>query len=591
MTTTPAVSIFLPTFRRGDCGLLRAAMESVLAQEFRDFELLAADDGSTDSTARVLSDLAARDSRVRNFRHERNAGLPARRIAELLQMSAGRYCAFMFDDDLWYPHALTTLVAALEAHPEWDMTYGNVLFPASADDRAAGRGSVLGREPRDFDPVRLQASNHIPNVAVLLRREVLDRVGVYDPHILLRRLCDWDLWLRIARAGVIGHTDVLVGEANGGATPDSLGRTASVDLELTELYMARDRDALLLPHNVLEYPVDGLDVFGESPPPMLTTRAAREFAAFYHQIGDEGQAASWERRAGAERPDTLAIAAVVVLSSPRVGVPAGVESYRSQVDEVIVVHNSGEPDRQYIAQLEGSGVTCLSLADDRGHAAALNEGCRKARDLGYDWVLTLDQDSEATPDMVARLRACVELDQPRAAQIAMIASVRQYIDGPAAATGEGSAETDVGTVTGSLIRQTALAELGGFREDLFVGGIGAEFSMRARRRGWRVVRRQDAVLLHGRCHQRSVSFPVRFRVSDNSPIRRYYMMRNYLRLRREYRREFPDWTAREDDFWRRDLVKMVLAEPRRLAKTGMLLRAWLDYRRGRFGRYEDIHAQ
>ena len=87
--------------------------------------------------------------------------------------------------------------------------------------------SVASR--KEFDAARLQASNYIPNVAVLHRREVFDRVGAYDPHILLRRLCDWDLWLRIASAGTIGHTDVLIGEATGrtrrirsGAPPASI---------------------------------------------------------------------------------------------------------------------------------------------------------------------------------------------------------------------------------------------------------------------------------------------------------------------------------------------------------------------------------
>ena len=227
MTDFPTVSIFMPTYRRADSGLLRAAVESVLAQEFRDFELLIADDGSTDSTARVLADLAALDARVRLVRHEHNSGLPARRIAELLTIATGKYCAYMFDDDLWYPHALRVLVGALEDHPSWDMTYGNVVFPSVNAPGMLERERVLGGEPRDFDAELLRVANYIPNVAVVHRRAVLDRAGTYDPHILLRRLCDWDLWLRIAAAGTIGHTDVLVGEANGWDTPDSLGRTAA----------------------------------------------------------------------------------------------------------------------------------------------------------------------------------------------------------------------------------------------------------------------------------------------------------------------------------------------------------------------------
>ena len=177
------------------------------------------------------------------------------------------------------------------------------------------------------------------------RREVLDEVGAYDPHILIRRLCDWDLWLRIASAGTIGHTDVLVGQSNGRTTTDSLGRTASIDLELTRLYMSLDRDALLLPQRVLTYPVDGLEVFGEGRPPMLVKRAAVQFAAFYRQVGNQERAGLWERRAASERHETPRIAAVVVLYRPSEDVLANVDSYRDQVDTIIAVDNSETPDQ------------------------------------------------------------------------------------------------------------------------------------------------------------------------------------------------------------------------------------------------------
>jgi glycosyltransferase involved in cell wall biosynthesis len=150
MTGAPTVSVFLPTYCRGDSGLLARALESVLAQEYRDFELLIADDGSTDSTAQILAAFAEKDERVRCVRHERNSGLPTLRIAELLPSARGKYFACMFDDDLWYPNALAVLVDALDKHPDWVMTYGNVVFPRCLADGTVQREHVLGHEPRKF---------------------------------------------------------------------------------------------------------------------------------------------------------------------------------------------------------------------------------------------------------------------------------------------------------------------------------------------------------------------------------------------------------------------------------------------------------
>lgn len=607
MTGAPAVSVFMPTYRRGDSGYLATALESVLAQRFRDFELLVADDGSTDSTAQVLAEFAARDERIRCVRFERNSGLPALRTAQLAPLATGRYYAFMFDDDIWYPKALAALVKALESHPTWDMTYGNALWPHLRKDGTVARQHVLGHEPREFDAARLRASNYISHLSVLLRREVFDRVGLCDPHILVRRLCDWDLWLRIASAGTIGHTDVLVGESRGRTTSDSLGRTSSMDLELTKLYMSLDRNELLLPKNVLAYPVDGLEVFGECASPALTRRASEQFAAFYRQIGEHERAAEWEQRAGTHRPERQRVAAVAVLYRPCPDeVLANIDSYRDQVDTVIAVDNTECPDRQFVLELESRGVAYVPLGENRGLGAALNEGCRRARELGFEWAVTFDQDSAATPGMVTRLFACVELEDcpsqepstgndgrsrlvPLRRPIAMVAPTWQHVGGPPETTTGGSVELETAMTSGCLTRLSVLEELGGFREDLFIDLVDHEFCLRARRHGRRIMQQRDAVLLHEVGHLRRVTFPLRCWVTDHSPVRRYYMVRNLLELGRDYECEFPESMARERRRWYRQFVKVMLAEPQRLQKARMMLRGWHDYRRGRFGRYEDLH--
>ena len=85
----PDISIILPTYCRGDNGLLKRAIESVLAQTHSSFELIVMDDGSTDSTAEVVSGYVNTDDRVIHVRHERNCGLPALRVNEGLLMARG----------------------------------------------------------------------------------------------------------------------------------------------------------------------------------------------------------------------------------------------------------------------------------------------------------------------------------------------------------------------------------------------------------------------------------------------------------------------------------------------------------------------
>src|SRR5207244_3503006 len=96
---------------------LPQAFESIRAQTFTDWELIAIDDGSTDETAEVIGPLTASLSQpVRHDRQDNQGAYGARNAG--LGMARGRYVAFYDSDDTWLPHHLADCVAALEAHPD-----------------------------------------------------------------------------------------------------------------------------------------------------------------------------------------------------------------------------------------------------------------------------------------------------------------------------------------------------------------------------------------------------------------------------------------------------------------------------------------
>lgn len=286
----------MPTFRRARSGMTERAIQSVRSQTFTSWELVIIDDGSTDGTEQIVASHVTADPRVTGVRYERNTGLPARLINAELHRAQGEYLAFMFDDDFWYRHALSSLVSALDADQSWGMAYGNVRFPYRDQAGVTHNDRILGAEPGEFDRTRLEQGNYIANVGVMIRRSVLDRAGTFDPNILVRRLCDWDLWLRISRHAQIGHVDKLVGKAEGLLTADSLGYTAPMDYELVRAYMATDRDAMLRPDVVGGYAEDALAAFGDAPDADVTARAGRMFRDFYRQVGREEDAARWDEK-------------------------------------------------------------------------------------------------------------------------------------------------------------------------------------------------------------------------------------------------------------------------------------------------------
>lgn len=243
MSSPPLVSVLLPTFARNASGLLAKSIQSVLAQSVDDFELLVVDDGSTDGSAATISEFAKHDRRVRHIRFEQNVGLPAVTTAHAFLASKGRFIAWQFDDCEWYPHLLETLLAAATEHKKPSIFYGQI-------DMVMDSGRVVFGEKCDH--ASLAYRNSIPNVATLISREVIDSVGWLDPHILLKRICDYDLWLRASKEFDLVFINQPLAAEHGCVMADSLGNSVSLFSDLSYQYIRENRNAALNPASVIE---------------------------------------------------------------------------------------------------------------------------------------------------------------------------------------------------------------------------------------------------------------------------------------------------------------------------------------------------
>jgi glycosyltransferase involved in cell wall biosynthesis len=174
------------------------AIASVLVQTRQDFELIVVDDGSTDATAARVGPFLA-DRRVRLHR-QANAGPAAARNAGI-ELAAGRLVATLDSDDLWLPRYLEAMIEALERSPRAGFAFTRAWVLERATDRFRTR-PWPPRARAASDSTRLLRAlleaNFVFN-AVTVRRDVLRKVGPYDPAI--RASEDYELWLRIVARG------------------------------------------------------------------------------------------------------------------------------------------------------------------------------------------------------------------------------------------------------------------------------------------------------------------------------------------------------------------------------------------------------
>ena len=278
-----------------------------------------------------------------------------------------------------------------------------------------------------------------------------------------------------------------------------------------------------------------------------------------------------------------AVAAVVVLYQPTPAVVDNVRSYAEQVATVFAVDNSTGPDAAVLAAIEAiPGVVLISNSANLGIATALNIGDRAARDAGFAWVLTMDQDSTATPGMVATLLECALTDTEH---IGLVSPVHRQVGGDVRQVESGGHEVLTAMTSGNVVNIAALERVGGFMDELFIDQVDNEICLRFWRAGLRVVESGDADLVHRVGDVRKHRFPYPGYSSNHSAIRRYYIVRNRLWVGRMYESDYPQFGRFERAQLLKDVVKIVLYEAEKRHKLAMMWRGWRDYRAGRLGPY------
>ena len=170
---------------------LPAALDSVLGQSFRDFELVVVNDGSTDQTDEILARYQRRDPRLRMIQQD-NRGL-ASSLNTSVNEARGRYVARLDADDIALPLRLERQVAFLERNRDVGLLGGAVIFITSAGGQFAS-----WQYPLDDSEIRrkLARGSAFVHPTVMMRADHLRGVGGYRPSMLGAE--DYDLWLRLA---------------------------------------------------------------------------------------------------------------------------------------------------------------------------------------------------------------------------------------------------------------------------------------------------------------------------------------------------------------------------------------------------------
>jgi len=204
---SPKVTVCLPTFNKAR--YLGAAIESVLSQEFCDYELLILDDASTDNTRKVVRGFC--DERIRYVVNPQNLGL-VQNWNRCLQMASADYTLVFHDDDVMLPRLLLREVEVFERHPE-------VVLVHTAAQVIDGHGNLVNVGPPHTWPEITSGlefvagywswnNSHVVMPSAMFKKSLALKLGAFNPD--LKYSADADLWQRLAFEGQVAFLDELL---------------------------------------------------------------------------------------------------------------------------------------------------------------------------------------------------------------------------------------------------------------------------------------------------------------------------------------------------------------------------------------------
>lgn len=192
------VSVIIPTYNRKD--IVLDAIQSVVRQTIKDFEIIVVDDGSTDGTVEYLQSLHL----PINLISKENGGVSSARNLGI-KNARGKYIAFLDSDDLWLPEKLEQQIAYLESHPDIFLVYTDEYIEVNGDvlpNTRFERSGVKDDEKDNFLLPGFVQHTPIHTSAVMIKKSVLDEVGYFNETLKIHE--DTELWNRMSKKSRFG---------------------------------------------------------------------------------------------------------------------------------------------------------------------------------------------------------------------------------------------------------------------------------------------------------------------------------------------------------------------------------------------------
>ena len=283
------------------------------------------------------------------------------------------------------------------------------------------------------------------------------------------------------------------------------------------------------------------------------------------------------------------VAAIIISYNPDNNLLDSINLLVNQVEKIIIVDNGSEPEKKrninLIMDIDKKKIEVIFNEENLGIATALNIGVREALNQGYNWILTMDQDSKASSNMVEKmLEVYNKIDERERKEILSI--FPNFVDERIQSIEENSnmdsyEYVDADITSGNLLRAEVFDKVGFFDDSLFIDLVDTDFCMRLNEKNIKMIKVRDAILYHSLGESQSVkSIFGKFNTSNHSALRRYYMTRNRFYTWEKYKDLNSFTLNRDKKLFKKEFIKIILGEKDKVNKIKMVFKGYKDYKKG-----------
>lgn len=277
------------------------------------------------------------------------------------------------------------------------------------------------------------------------------------------------------------------------------------------------------------------------------------------------------------------IAGVVIVYNPDKSVISNIISYLNQISSLFIIDNSFLPNEEMFSGLiDTPGVYYLPQKKNIGISAALNLAAQLAIRKGFKYLLTMDQDSIVSQDMIRKMLT-LNCEYNKIGIIApfFINRYRTRIPGK-----EPFKKILFEKTSGNLLNLDTYSKIGPFDENLFIDYVDIEYCFRLNSAGFEVIQVNGAELIHNEAFLSSNKFLFKIVYPWNhNPIRWLYKIRNLFYLRDKYYKEYPSFFKNEYKNYLKQFIKIFLFEDKKFSKLKFAIKGYSFYKKRKMGSY------